>query len=265
VVAPLRQTHYIRMAGLRGASGDTIPGALSILKGAVSDRARGLGHMAPTYFRREPGIDAPTAIAAPHSIAMTNITDTDSPKARLRQQALAIRDELPAAKRAAGAEAIAVRPFPVKIVRGTIVSGYSPMRSEINPVPLMRKLADNGATLALPAIAGRGKPLIMRAWTFGDPMASGQWGIREPMPEAPEVDPDVLIVPLAAFDRVGHRIGYGAGYYDMTINALRAKKNITAIGIAFATQEIPQVPATERDARLDLVLTECEVLDFRET
>jgi 5-formyltetrahydrofolate cyclo-ligase len=196
---------------------------------------------------------------------MTNITDTDSPKARLRQQALAIRDELPAAKRAAGAEAIAVRPFPLKIGRGTIVSGFSPMGSEINPVPLMRKLADNGATLALPAIAGRSKPLIMRAWTFGDPMASGQWGIREPMSEAPEVDPDVLIVPLVAFDRVGNRIGYGAGYYDMTINALRAKKNITAIGIGFAAQEIPQVPATERDARLDLVLTEREVLDFHET
>jgi 5-formyltetrahydrofolate cyclo-ligase len=128
----------------------------------------------------------------------------------------------------------------------------------------MRKLADAGATLALPAIAGRGKPLIMRAWTFGEPLASGQWGIREPVPEAPEVAPDVLIVPLAAFDRGGHRIGYGAGYYDMTINALRAKKKVTAIGIAFAAQEIPQVPATQRDARLDLVLTERETIDFRE-
>lgn len=137
------------------------------------------------------------------------------------------------------------------------------MKTEINPIPLMRKLADAGAKLALPAIAGRGKPLIMRAWTFGEPLASGQWGIREPVPEAPEVAPDILIVPLAAFDRVGHRIGYGAGYYDMTINALRAKKKITAIGIAFAAQEIPQVPATERDARLDLVLTEREVIDFR--
>jgi 5-formyltetrahydrofolate cyclo-ligase len=138
------------------------------------------------------------------------------------------------------------------------------MRSEINPVPLMRKLADAGATLALPAIAGRGKPLIMRAWTFGEPLASGQWGIREPVPEAPEVAPDVLIVPLAAFDRGGHRIGYGAGYYDMTINALRATKKVTAIGIAFAAQEVPQVPATQRDARLDLVLTERETIDFRE-
>ena len=95
-VACAPHNDYIERAGLRGASGDTIPGALSILKGAVPGRARGFGHMAPTYFRREPGIDAPTAIAAPHSIAMTKIADTDSPKARLREQALALRDALPA-------------------------------------------------------------------------------------------------------------------------------------------------------------------------
>ena len=145
-----------------------------------------------------------------------------------------------------------------------VVSGFSPMKTEINPIPLMRKLADAGVQLALPAIAGRGKPLIMRAWNFGDPFKAGQWGIREPVAEAPEIAPDILIVPLAAFDRSGHRIGYGAGYYDMTINALRAKKPVTAIGIAFATQEIPHVPATDRDARLDLVLTEREIFDFRE-
>lgn len=184
-------------------------------------------------------------------------------KSQLRGEALSLRDALPAAVRAAAADAIAGRPFPIKFTPGVIVSGFSPMKTEINPIPLMRKLADAGAKLALPAIAGRGKPLIMRAWTFGEPLAAGQWGIREPVPEAPEVAPDILIVPLAAFDRVGHRIGYGAGYYDMTINALRAKKKIIAIGIAFAAQEIPQVPATERDARLDLVLTEREVIDFR--
>jgi 5-formyltetrahydrofolate cyclo-ligase len=219
--------------------------------------------MAPTYFRREPGIDAPTAIAAPHFIEMTNIADTDSPKARLRQQVLALRDALPAAERAAAAQSIAARPFPFKFERGTIISGFSPMKSEINPVPLMRKLADAGAQLALPAIAGRGKPLIMRVWNFGDELKTGQWGIREPVSKAPEVAPDILIVPLTAFDRAGHRIGYGAGYYDMTIAALRAKKRVTAIGIAFATQEIPQVPATARDACLDLVLTERETIDFR--
>ena len=194
---------------------------------------------------------------------MIKIADTDSPKAQFRQQAFALRDALPSSVRAAAADAIAARPLPLKIERGTIVSGFSPMKSEINPVPLLRKFADAGAQLALPAIAGRGKPLIMRAWAFGEPLASGQWGIREPVPEAPEVAPDILIVPLACFDRAGHRIGYGAGYYDMTINALRAKKPVIAIGLAFAAQEIPAVPATERDARLDLVLTEREVIDFR--
>ena len=193
---------------------------------------------------------------------MSDLTQTQSPKAALRIEALAKRDALPAVGRAAAAETIAARAFPVT-VKGLIVSGFSPMKTEINPIPLLRKLADAGAQLALPAIAGRGKPLIMRAWKFGDPLKSGQWGIREPMPEAPEVAPDILIVPLAAFDRAGHRIGYGAGYYDMTINALRAKKKVVAIGIAFAAQEIPKVPATERDARLDLVLTEREVIDFR--
>jgi 5-formyltetrahydrofolate cyclo-ligase len=136
------------------------------------------------------------------------------------------------------------------------------MKSEISPIPLMRKLSDAGAQLALPVIVGRGKPLIMRAWKFGDPFKAGQWGIREPVPEAPEVFPDILIVPLAAFDRHGQRIGFGAGYYDMTIAALRAKKKVTAIGIAFAAQEIERVPATERDARLDFMLTEREVIEF---
>ncbi len=85
------------------------------------------------------------------------------------------------------------------------------------------------------------------------------------MPDAPEVCPDILLVPLAAFDRNGHRIGYGAGYYDMTINRLRAMKPVVAIGIAFAAQEIAAVPTTPRDARLDLVLTEREVIDCRRT
>jgi 5-formyltetrahydrofolate cyclo-ligase len=194
---------------------------------------------------------------------MPDLTVTQSAKAVLRAEALARRDALPAAERQAAAEAIAARGLPVEVTPATIVSGFMPMKTEINPLPLLHKLSDAGAQLALPAIAGRGKPLIMRAWKFGDPLKAGQWGIREPVPEAPEVAPDILIVPLAAFDRACHRIGYGAGYYDMTINALRATKKVIAIGIAFAAQEIPKVPATEHDAPLDLVLTEREVIDFR--
>ena len=184
-------------------------------------------------------------------------------KAALRREALARREQLPADLRAAAAQTIAARAFPVALPPGAIVSGFMPMKSEINPVPLMRALADAGIKLALPVVAGRGKPLVMRAYAFGDALASGQWGIREPKPESPEVLPDLLLVPLLAFDRSGHRIGYGAGYYDMTIAALRAKKPVTAVGIAFAVQEVAAVPTTPRDARLDLVLTEAEVIDCR--
>jgi 5-formyltetrahydrofolate cyclo-ligase len=125
----------------------------------------------------------------------------------------------------------------------------------------MQKLAQSGATLALPKIAGRGKPLLMCAWQWGVPLDAGQWGIREPRPDAPEVEPDIVLVPLLAFDRAGNRIGYGAGYYDMTIARLRSRKTVTVAGIAFSAQEVSAVPATDRDARLDLVLTENEVVE----
>ena len=184
-------------------------------------------------------------------------------KEEFRQTAITRRDALPPEMRKAAAETIAACGFPLRISPDVTVSGFMPLKSEINPLPLMQKLAEQGARLALPVVAGRGKPLIMRQWAWGEPLASGVWGIREPNPDAPEVEPDILLVPLLAFDRAGHRIGYGAGYYDMTITGLRAKKPVTAVGIAFAAQEIPVVPATPRDARLDLVLTEKEVIDLR--
>jgi 5-formyltetrahydrofolate cyclo-ligase len=190
-------------------------------------------------------------------------TPVEELKAELRASAQMLRDALPADARKAAAEAIAVRKFAIAITPGAIISGFMPLRSEINPLPLMQKLAEAGARLALPAIAGRGKPLIMRAWEFGGPLDRGQWGIREPKPDAPEVEPDILLVPLLAFDRAGYRLGYGAGYYDMTIHRLRALKPVTAVGIAFAAQEVPKIPTTLRDERLDLVLTEREVIDLR--
>jgi 5-formyltetrahydrofolate cyclo-ligase len=190
-------------------------------------------------------------------------SSVEAAKAVIRREAQARRDALPPDLRAAAAQAIAARPFPVPVRPGAIVSGFMPVKSEINPLPLMRVLAESGAQLALPAVTGRGQPLIMRAFAFGEALAPGVWGIREPKPDAPEVFPDIVIVPLLAFARSGHRIGYGAGYYDMTIAALRAKKRILAVGIALAAQEITSVPTTPRDARLDLVLTEREILDFQ--
>ena len=184
-------------------------------------------------------------------------------KAMLREQALARRDALPADARAAAAAVVAERPFPLAVPADAVVSGFSPLRSEINPVALMRRLADHGARLALPVVMGRGQPLRFRAWSFGEPLGKGVWGIREPLPDAPELRPNILLVPLAAFDRTGHRIGYGAGYYDLTLAALRAEQPIIAVGLAYAAQEIALVPATPRDIRLDLVLTEREVIDCR--
>ena len=196
---------------------------------------------------------------------MSSVSFVDEEKATVRRDALTRRNALPADLRAQAAEALASRRFPVPVAPGAIVSGFMPLKSEINPLPLMRKLAGAGAKLALPVVDARGKPLILRAFTFGDTLNSGQWGIREPGSEAPEVEPDVMLVPLLAFDRTGHRVGYGAGYYDRTIAKFRAMKTVLAIGIAFAAQEIDAVPITERDARLDLVLTERDVIDLRGT
>jgi 5-formyltetrahydrofolate cyclo-ligase len=196
---------------------------------------------------------------------MNQSASIESRKADIRREAVARRAALPPAERAAAAATIAARTLPVAVATGAIVSGFSPLKSEINPVPLMRAFGAAGAQLALPVVMGKGKPLTMRAWTFGAPLASGVWGIREPPPSAPEVFPDILIVPLLAFDRAGQRIGYGAGYYDMTIARLRGMKAVTAIGIAYAAQEITQVPVTPRDAALDLVLTEREVIDLRKS
>jgi 5-formyltetrahydrofolate cyclo-ligase len=187
----------------------------------------------------------------------------NSSKADLRAAALAARDALSGEHRAAAAQAIATRGLPLEIVRGTIVSGYSPIRSEIDPVPLMRTLAAGGARLALPAVMARGKSLAFRAWSPNDRLMLGPLGILEPSPAAAEIIPDIMLVPLAAFDRLGHRIGYGAGHYDHTLAHLRKIKPVTAIGIAFAAQEIKSVPALQHDVALDYVLTETQMFDFR--
>jgi 5-formyltetrahydrofolate cyclo-ligase len=184
-------------------------------------------------------------------------------KGDLRAAALARRDALSAEHRNAAAQAIAARAFPVAIKRDAVVAGYSPIRSEIDPTPLMRTLAAQRARLALPAVLARGKSLAFRAWSPGDKLMLGPLGILEPSPAAAEIIPDIMLVPLAAFDRRGHRIGYGAGHYDTTLAQLRKVKAIIAIGIAFAVQEIKTVPMQPHDVALDYVLTETQSFDFR--
>jgi 5-formyltetrahydrofolate cyclo-ligase len=132
------------------------------------------------------------------------------------------------------------------------VAGIWPLPGEIDPRPLMEALAGHGHGLALPVTPPRGNPLVFRRWLPGEALAQGPMGTRHPAEGAP-VAPDIILVPLLAFDRAGRRLGYGGGYYDRTLATLpRARR----IGIGFAAQEMPEVPAGPRDARLPLVATE---------
>jgi 5-formyltetrahydrofolate cyclo-ligase len=188
---------------------------------------------------------------------------TPTSKAHLRAAALAKRDALTDAERSDAAEKLARRGVPFDVIDGMIVSGYSPIRSEIDPMPLMQKLAEQGARLALPAVTARGQSLVFRAWSPADRLMLGPLGIPEPSPAAAELVPDVMLVPLAAFDRAGHRIGYGAGHYDFTFAHLRKLKTVIGAGLAFAAQEIKAIPALSHDVALDYVLTERKTFDFR--
>jgi 5-formyltetrahydrofolate cyclo-ligase len=190
-------------------------------------------------------------------------TPSDTDKSTLRTTALARRTALSSEHRAAAAQAIAARAFPIPIKPGVVVAGYSPIRSEIDPIPLMQMLAAQGARLALPVIIARDEPLMFRVWSPTDGLVRGSLGILEPPPEAPQLMPDIVLVPLAAFDRSGHRIGYGAGHYDRTFAQLRAIKPFIAVGVAFDVQEIEAIPMQPHDVKLDYVLTEAQVIDFR--
>jgi 5-formyltetrahydrofolate cyclo-ligase len=187
--------------------------------------------------------------------------DSAQSKKDIRASVLAVRDALPVADRRRAAQTIAMRRFPVPLGEGTVVAGYSPIRSECDPVPLMRSLAGKGAQLALPLVDARDKPLSFSEWRQGGHLVAGPFGILQPRADAASVEPDIILVPLVAFDRALHRIGYGAGYYDRTLAALRQQRRVVvAVGIAFAAQEVAAIPGDGHDEGLDLVLTERETI-----
>lgn len=188
------------------------------------------------------------------------MTDT---KPELRAAALARRDALSDADRAAAAMTLAATALPIPVRPGIVLAGYSPIRGEIDPGPLMETFLLQGARLALPVIVARDAPLAFRLWSPGQRLQRGSFGILEPSRDATEADPDILLVPLAAFDRNCHRIGYGAGFYDRSLADLRAKKALNAIGLAFAVQEVDVVPHDRHDQPLDYVLTEREIIHVR--
>ena len=151
------------------------------------------------------------------------------------------------------AEAMLAQHAPPK---GAIIAGYWPMGDEMDPRPLMLALASRGHAMALPVTPPRGQPLAFRAWAPGAALRPGPMGTSEPA-EGAALRPDILLVPLLAFDRAGRRLGYGGGYYDRTLAALPGAK---AIGIAYAGQEMPEVPAGPQDMRLPLIATEDSVI-----
>jgi 5-formyltetrahydrofolate cyclo-ligase len=185
-------------------------------------------------------------------------------KPALRVQALAQRGTTPTAAAVAFAEHIAVEGLAlVKRLHPGIVSAYFPLDGEPSPLALLEKLAAAGIKTALPVTGRLGTPLVFRLWRYGEPTVKGKMAIEEPLRGAPEAAPDLLFVPLAAFDRAGHRIGYGAGFYDRSLAQLRAKKIIWAAGLAYASQEFPVVPHDAHDESLDYVLTERELIVCR--
>ena len=138
---------------------------------------------------------------------------------------------------------------------GTVVSGFSAIGEEIDPQPLMLQVASKGCRLALPTMQGKGCPLVFRSWSPGDQMAAAVWGIAEPLPSREVLMPDVVLVPLLVFDAAGYRLGYGGGFYDRSLDELRAHKLIVAVGIAYDEQRLDAVPHLDYDQPLDWVLT----------
>ena len=136
---------------------------------------------------------------------------------------------------------------------------FSPIGSEPDTRDLALALHAAGVQLVLPVDLSHGSALTFRGWIPGDRLAVGPLGIAEPLSHAPDLDPDVLVIPLIAFDRRGHRIGYGAGNYDRTLAALRRRKQVRVIGVAYAVQEERVIPNEPHDEPVDLVLTDRNV------
>jgi 5-formyltetrahydrofolate cyclo-ligase len=184
-------------------------------------------------------------------------------KRTLRSAMLARRGALSEDERRAAADGLVAsfereRPFETPAV----VSGFWPIKDEIDIRPLMIELDDAGCELALPVVQGRGKPLLFRAWRPGDPLEQGVFGTLQPSPGRQTLEPDALIVPLLACDEEGWRLGYGGGFYDRTLLGLRGRKAVTAVGVGFNAQFVAAVPHGPDDQRLDWLLTDKRACAF---
>lgn len=178
-------------------------------------------------------------------------------KSTMRQAMSAWRRALDGEARQAAAHGLvatmqAEKPFAVPCT----VSGFWPIKDEIDIKPLLLDLRGAGCRLALPVVQGRGRRLLFRVWQPGDRLEPGVFGTLQPSADHEAIEPDALLVPLLACDREGWRLGYGGGFYDRTIEALRRKQEITAVGVGFDGQAVDEVPHGPDDQRLDWLLTD---------
>ncbi len=177
-------------------------------------------------------------------------------KEAIRKQALdrraVLKSEVPELSAALARNFVSYVPIPP----GAVVSAYFAIGDEADPAPLIEALRARGHRIVLPRVAGRGKALNFHLYEAGAKLVPGGFGLSEPARDWPLLDPDVLAVPLLAFDRLGYRIGYGAGFYDRTLQRLRASRPIIAASYCFSVQEFPAVPHDENDQKLDWIVTE---------
>ncbi len=193
------------------------------------------------------------------------MTDIRALKKTIREEALACRDALDAQYRIEASLSLAAAAPGFAIAPGTVVSGFLPIKSEIDLRPLMAALATAGARLCLPVVMDR-HHIAFRELIRTASLVDTGFGTVGPGPDAPVLEPDVMLVPLAAFDARGHRIGYGAGYYDRHIAGLRAAgRDPELTGIAFDCQETARVPDEAHDVPLPRILTESGLRTFAPT
>ena len=181
--------------------------------------------------------------------------DISSQKTRARMQAKARRQLFLQSGNADLAAAELLSHFPAVRFRGATIGGIWPLPGEIDVSPLMGALSGQGHRLSLPCTPRKGRPLTFRAWSPEDKLKSGPYGTREPYPQQAELFPSLVLVPLLAFTESGERLGYGGGFYDRTLTALRKRQDIFACGVAFAAQKAAHIPTGEYDVPLDGILT----------
>lgn len=177
-------------------------------------------------------------------------------KAALRKAAFGARKGAHAADRGASCALLSTV---LAGYRGVPIAGYMPIRTEIDPLPAMAEAAAHGP-VGVPVIQAEGLPLRFSLWTPGGPLRDGPFGAQVPLKDV-FMDPEILIVPLVAFTRSGGRLGYGGGFYDRTLEQLRAARRTLAIGFAYAAQEMPTLPLEPTDQTLDMIVTDTEIID----